>query len=172
MFAAIFIFLSLFLAIYLEVLVGSMGIIIPLTALSVFYFSVAFGWRMGLFIGLFAGTILDMLYGRAFLLSPYTMLAVAIFSFFWLHQGEPESVLLYFLPGAISAFISVFPLLLVNSIYYGGVLSNFFMLVFSSIAGAMLLPIMIPIYDSLARKLGLLQYHGAKSRELERISQY
>lgn len=172
MFSIVFTFLILFFAIYFEVLAGSMGIIIPLTALSVFYFSVTFGWKLGLFIGIIAGAILDMLYGRAFLLSPYTMITVCIFSFIWLHQGEPESVLLHFLPGTMTAFINVFPFLLLNTIYYGGFFNNLFIMIFSIIAGAMLLPIIIPIYDSLAKKSGILQYRGAKGRELERISQY
>lgn len=172
MYSIVFILLTLFFAIYCEVLVGSIGIIIPLTALSVFYFSVSFGWKSGIFIGIIAGTILDMLYGRTFPLSAYTMLAVAIFSLIWLHQGEPESVLLHFLPGTVSSFINVFPFLLLNTIHYGGIANNFFILLFSMVAGALMLPVLILVYDFLAKKLGLWQYRGAKNRELERITQY
>lgn len=161
--------MTLFLSIYFEILAGSLGIIVPFTALSVFYFSVTFGWRSGLFIGLLAGTVLDMLYGRTLMLTPIAMLTVAVFSVVWLHQGEPESVLLHFLPGAITAFITVFPILLINSIYYSAFFNNFLILVFSTIAGAMLLPMMIPLYDAIAKKLDLLLYQGAKNRALEKI---
>lgn len=172
MYSIAYIFLTIFLSVYIEVLAGSMGLILPFTALSVFYFSITFGWRTGLFIGIFAGTVLDMLYGRALIISPITMIAVAIFSVIWLHQGEPESVLLHFLPGTIVALISVLPLLLINTVFHGGLLNNFFILLLSTVAGAMLLPILIPVYDALAKKLDLLMYRGAKNRALERISNY
>ena len=145
-----------------------MGLIIPLTALSLFYFAIAHGWIAGMFIGILAGTMLDMLYGRTLMFSPFSMMFVAGISIFWLHKGEPESVILHFFPGAFVAFITVFPILLINTIHYGAVMSNFFILIFSTVAGAILLPIMIPLYDSLAKKQGLPLYRGAKSRALER----
>ena len=110
MFASVFIFLLIFLSIYIEVLAGSMGILFSLTALSVFYFSISHGWSVGLFVGLCAGTILDMLYGRGLLLTQFSMMMVTGFSVFWLHHGEPESVLLHFLPGAVISFIAIIPI--------------------------------------------------------------
>lgn len=168
MFVTIFIFLVIFLSLYFEVLAGSLGIFIPLTALSVFYFAIHRGWAAGMFIGLLAGTFLDLLYGRTMLLSSFTMMLAAGLSVFWLHKGEPESILLHFLPGAFVAFITTFPLLLINSLQYGSFIQNFFNLVFCTVTGAILLPIMIPIYDALAQKVELPLYRGAKARALER----
>jgi len=163
-----FIFLMLFCSIYFEILIGSLGIIIPFTALTIFYFSITKGWITGMLLGLIAGTILDLLYGRIYLLSSFSMISIAGLSIFWLHQGDPESVLLHFLPGALIAFLSVFPILLLNTIFYGAIINNLFILTFSSISGAILLPIIIPFYDILAKKIGITQYKGAKSRALER----
>lgn len=168
MFVIIFIFLIIFFSLYFEVLAGSMGLIIPLTALSIFYFAIAHGWVTGIFVGILAGTTLDMLYGRTLMLSPFSMMFVAGISVLWLHKGEPDSVVLHFFPGALVAFIAVFPILLINTIFYGAIVSNFFILVFSIATGAILLPILIPLYDSWAKKHGIPLYRGAKSRTLER----
>jgi len=168
MFVIMFVFLVIFLSLYFEVLVGSMGIFIPLTSLSVFYFAINRGWIAGMFIGIIAGAALDLLYGRTMMLSPFTMMFIAIISVFWLHKGEPESVLLHFLPGAFVAFIVTFPILFINSCLYESFMQNFFNLVFSTVAGAMLMPVMIPLYDALAEKAELPLYRGAKARALER----
>lgn len=163
-----FVFLVVFFSLYFEVMAGSMGIFFPLTPLVVFYFAINRGLITGMFIGLVAGAVLDLLYGRTLLLSPFTMMAAAGISLFWLHQGDPESVPLHFLPGAFVAFITTFPLLLINYVQYGSFLENFFNLVFCTVAGAILLPIMIPFLDSLAKKVELPLYRGAKARALER----
>jgi hypothetical protein len=168
MFVLMFVFLIIFVSLYCEVLVGSMGIFIPITSLSVFYFAIHRGWIAGMFIGLIAGTTLDLLYGRTLLLSSFTMMFVAGISIFWLHKGEPESVLLHFLPGAFVAFITTFPLLIINSFQYGSFVQNLLNLIFCTVAGAILLPVMIPLFDSLAKKVELPLYSGAKSRALER----
>lgn len=168
MFVLMFIFLVIFVSLYFEVMAGSMGIFIPLTSLAVFYFAINRGWVVGMLIGMIAGTVLDLLYGRTLMLSPFTMMFAAGISLFWLHQGDPESVLLHFLPGAFVAFINTFPILLINSIHYGSYMQNFFNLIFSTVAGALILPIMIPLLDALAKKVAIPLYRGAKARALER----
>ena len=163
-----FIFLIVFISIYLEVLAGSMGIIVPLTASSIFYISIAYGWRSGLVLSLIAGTVIDMLYGRTMLITPYCMMITVAVSFLWLHKGDPVSTLPNLIPGSLAAFIVAFPLLLMNAYFNGTYLHNFYLLIFSILCGAFMLPVIIGILDFIAEKQRLPLYRKARAQALER----
>jgi len=164
---ASFIFIILFISIYLEVLCGSFGIIIPFTAFSIFYISITFSLKSGIFFGFIAGTVLDTLYGRTFLISPFLMAAVTILADYWLHQGEPDSTLLHFLPGAAVTFIYVFPLMLFNILFNDITFSNSLNAFFALPAGALILPFFVTFIDYTAYLTGLPEYKTAKKRALE-----
>lgn len=163
-----FIFLVIFLSIYLEVLAGSMGIIVPATAIALFYLSIAYGWRCGLLVSLIAGTVIDMLYGRSMLITPYCMMLTVPVSLIWLHKGDPSSILPNLIPGSIAAFIVAFPPLLINAFFNGIYLHNFYLLVFSILCGAFMLPVVISLLDFVAERQRLPLYRKARALALER----
>lgn len=163
-----FIFLTVFISIYLEVLTGSMGIIVPLTGAAVFYLAIAYGWRTGLVISLVAGSAIDMLYGRALLITPYCMMLTVFASLLWLHKGDPVSALPNLIPGALTAFIVTFPWLALNTYFNHNYLQNLYLLIFSVLCGALMLPILIPIFDYIAEKQGLPLYRKAKAQAMDR----
>jgi len=163
-----FIFLIVFISTYIEVLAGSMGIIVPLTAASLFYLSIAYGWRTGLLVSLLAGTVIDVLYGREFLITPYFMMLTVSVSMIWLHKGDPVSTLPNLIPGGLAAFIVTFPLLAVNAYFNETYLHNLYLLVFSILCGAFMLPVIIGILDFIAEKQGLPMYRKARAQAMDR----
>ena len=167
MYNAIFVFLVIFISVYLEVLFGSFGLLLPFTALSVFYLSVTHSVKIGILIGIIAGVILDMLYGREMMLSPFSMIIIALLGHYWLFQGEIDSLFMHFLPGAGIAFVSVVPIVSYNVIFLNTSLSNFINCFFAIIAGGIMLPFLIAILDHLAGITGLTQYKTAKQRMLD-----
>jgi cell shape-determining protein MreD len=164
-----FIFIILFLSIYLEVLCGSFGIIIPFTAFSIFYLSITYSLKSGILIGFIAGTILDTLYGRTFLISPFLMAGITLLADYWLYQGEPESPIIHFLPGLAVTFLYVFPLILFNIVFQNIAFSNSLNAFFSLPAGAFILPFYLTILDYIAYLTDLPQYKFAKKRALEEL---
>ena len=160
---AAFIFIIVFFSIFFEVLAGSIGIIIPLTAISVFYISVTFGWRKGVVISLIAGSVVDLLYGRTVLLSPLLMVLTVMAGLLWLHKGDPVSILPNLIPGTLTAFIVTFPFLALSAYFYGNYLHNFYLLTFSMVSGSLLLPLIIAFLDSMAERQKLPLYRKAKA---------
>jgi len=169
MLKAAFIFILLFISIYFEVLSGSFGIIIPFTAFAIFYLSITYSLKSGIFFGFLAGTVLDTLYGRTFLISPFLMAAITLLADYWLHQGEPDSPFLHFLPGTAVTFLYVFPLMLFNIVFHNIAFSNSLNAFFALPAGAFILPFYITISDYIAYLTNLPQYRFAKKRALEEL---
>ncbi len=167
MYSAAFIFLCVFISVYLEVLAGALGIVMPLTALCVFYLAVSRGWISGMFVGMLAGAVLDLLYGRSMLISAFLMIAVAGLSNVWIHWGDTHSALFHFLPGACAALVAVIPPVILNSMRLASLHNSILVLIFSTLSGAVLLPVMIPLYDLAAEMVGLPLYSTARSRVLQ-----
>ena len=166
--AAAYLFLVVFLSVYFEVMAGAMGIIVPLAALTVFYLSISFGWRAGLITGTLAGLALDMLYGRELILTPCFMMLTVGAAEFWLYRGDPVSILPNLIPGAAAAFLTSFPALAVNSYNTGALMHNFHLLVFSTVSGALLLPLIISLLDYAAEKFGLPLYRKARAAAMNK----
>jgi cell shape-determining protein MreD len=169
MYNSIFVFLVIFISVYIEVLFGSFGILLTFTAFAVFYLAVTHSVKIGVIIGIIAGITLDMLYGRTMMISPFSMIFIAILGHYWLFQGEIDSLLMHFLPGAATAFISVFPIILFNVLFLNTSLNNFINCFFAVIAGGAILPFYIAILDHLAGITGLTQYKTAKQRMLDEM---
>jgi hypothetical protein len=162
-----FIFLIVFTSIYFEVIAGTMGIILPLTAIAIFYLAITFGWKRGILLSVLAGTVIDMLYGRSIIVSPYLMIFTVAASMFWLHKGDPVSILPNLIPGATASFLVTFPLLAVNTYRTELYTKNAFILLVAVISGGFLLPIMIAFFDYLAEKQGLPLYRKAKAAAMD-----
>ena len=113
-----YIFLLLFLSIFWELLFGSYGIIVPFTAVIIFYLTMIYNLKIGIMLAIIAGFLLDILYVRTFYLSPITLSFISFFSLFWLHKGIVKSIHLQMLPGGIIAFIYTFPILFINYFLY------------------------------------------------------
>ncbi|MFA6567563.1 MAG: hypothetical protein WCS96_05070 [Victivallales bacterium] len=171
MIAASYIFIVLFVSVMLEVMAGSSGVIIPLSALAVFYFSMVYGWRFGLFLGFISGLAVDMLYGRDIPVSALSFAAVSGVTVFWLLKGETKDFYLHVVPGILTAAIAVTPVLLLHSeeIAVSGFANFAFLFLFSVTAGAFCLPFLIIFLDMLSEWLGMELYRSARENIGERM---
>ena len=163
-----FIFLILFFSVYLEVLLGSAGIIVPLSAISIFYLAVTFGWKNGILLSIITGTVIDMLYGRTIIITPYLMMLTVAAGTFWLHKGDPVSIMPHLIPGATVALIITLPFLAFNAYRTDMFLNNLYKLTISIVSGSLLLPMMIAFFDYLAFKQGMPLYRKAKAAILDK----
>jgi len=161
--AAAFVFVTLLASIHLETMAGSMGVLAPVAALAVFYFSTSFGWRAGAVAGIIAGTAVDAIYGRAFFATPLEMLAVVALSRIWLHQGDPSSPFPNLIPGAAAAVIVSLPQLAWNAWISRDIQRDALLLAFAVGFGAFVLPLMIQVLDFMAGKLALPKYKTARA---------
>lgn len=163
-----FAFLCLFFSVFLETLAGSLGIVVPLTAVCVFYLSISFGLLPGMLAGVLAGTALDLLYGRSSLLSPFAMIIVSSVSYVWLYKGDTLSAVFHLLPGAAAGFIAVFPGVLLGICRHGNFVPPLMSLAFASLCASFMLPTLIFLCDHFAEKVALPLYRTARSRAEDR----
>lgn len=166
--ASAFIFLVLFTAIFMEVVFGALGWLIPLSALAIFHISIVYGWRTGMIAGVVAGAVIDSLYGRSAMTTPFAMILIAYGSVLWLNKGDTSSILPNFLPGAIAGFVVALPLLLLNAWWRKSVFPNMEVLIFATISGSLILPAMIAFLDYISEKSGLPMYQKAKAAAKDR----
>ena len=171
MIRATFIFLILFFTIYIELIFGSFGLVLPAVACAVFYFAVNYGWKLTLIIAIIAGMLLDILFGRGTFYSPFTFIAVTIFGSYWLHKGVVKVVSIQWIPGVMVALISSAPVFFSTYSRYdsGFILLIFMLLKFLSslILGGLFLPMLVLILDVLSVKFELPEYFNAKKRLYE-----
>ena len=161
--AMAFIFVVVLTAIHVETFAGSMGVLAPLTALTVFYFSGVFGARAGIFIGVAAGAVLDALYCRAGFATPVEMAVVAALAPVWIRQGDPASSLPNLLPGAAAALIVTLPQILWSAWDSDAWPRGLLLAAFGAGFGAFAFPILIHLLDFIAAKLGLPRYKTARA---------
>ncbi len=163
-----YIFLCLFGAVYFELLAGSYGLMLPITAMLIFYFSVSNGWRVGLFSAVLAGTIIDLTFGRSWFLTPVLLAMTVGFAMIWFRRVEAKSIFLNSIPGAIIAFICICPLLLPDPWFLGLNFTSLFqassMLLFSMLFAAILLPFLVILLDIASEKLGFELYVDARDK--------
>jgi len=158
-----FVLVTLLASIHIETTVGSMGVLAPVTALAVFYFSTTFGWRAGVIAGVFGGAALDAIYGRPFPGTSTEMVVVAAMGRFWLHKGDPSSLLPNLIPGAAVAFVVSFPQLAWNAWSVNDFFRDTSLLLFCVGFGAFALPLMIQVLDYFSGKFSLPKYKTARA---------
>jgi uncharacterized membrane protein len=165
-------FVCFFSAVLAEVMLGDIGIVIPLTAMAVFYFSVSFGWQPGLIVAVMAGSTVDLLYARSIILSPLLFGVISLMSIFWLLREESKSPLMNTIPGLFIGLLAVLPPagagLWNTGISYSSLsqtVSNSFLGIFSAVLG---LPVMIVLLDELSSRTGLPGFRGARDRILRK----
>ncbi len=155
----LFVATVIILAMLIELLSGSIGLYLPLTALVAFYLYGSMSLEIGIFVALLAGIILDLVYGRTLILTPI-ILIVAIGAGWCLHRKRPE-LLLETIPSGIAVGIVVavgasvmrllnglphpFQRLPWEMVWLGGI-------------GLLLFPLVIIILDPIAQQLGFPRF--------------
>jgi uncharacterized membrane protein len=158
-----FIFIVMFTAIFMEVVCGALGWLIPFSALAIFHISIVYGWKNGMLAGVFAGAVIDSLYGRSAMTTHFAMIIIAAASVPWLHKGDTSSILPNFLPGAVAGFLVALPPLLFNAGWKKSLFPNMEIVIFATISGSLILPAMIAFLDYISEKSGLPTFLKAKA---------
>ena len=162
-----YIFLLMFFSIIGQILIGNLGVFLPITAIMIFYVTVCFGWQRGMFCAVVSGLVLDVLYGISNH-TPLLFLAVCGLAAFWLLYQQVRPASINFIPGILTALITVLPQMLIK-IYDNGwgiyifnewLPSMFFVMSFS----ALFLPFIIVVCDHFGKSLGLPVYVDAKNQ--------
>ena len=112
---AALIFLLMFLSITAEVFAGSFGLVLPFSAMAVFYISGLYGWRSGILAGVVAGALLDLLYGRTLPLTAFPLASVGGFALLWTVRGSMKSYLMQVLPGVATGLLISAEIMLYSS---------------------------------------------------------
>ena len=153
------------LAVACELILGSLGLFLPMTAVFLFYAAIVFGWRTGIWIAVIASCGLDLASGALLPRHLPGFIIVIALAWFWLNKVESESISLHLIPGALIApavWLSILPF------FPGSLFTN----VFSQLPGvvtaafccAILLPLEIFIFDTMNEKLGIDLYTNVKMR--------
>jgi len=166
-----YIFLILFFSILIELLFGSIGMLMPITAVSIFYITIVYNLKTGICLGFITGLFINTLYGHYLFPAPLSLIIVSILAFIWLHKGVLKNSSLQVIPGiTVSLVYSAPPLLISYFAYEQGFMLLFYklmILLVSTFLGAILLPTMIVILDSINSKIRLNLYQKAKERLIE-----
>lgn len=168
MYRVFFIFVILFFCIMLQLLLGNLGLFIPLYAPAVFYFAVVYGWRIGAICGCIAGIAIALLYGGNPALEALSAITVAVIAVFWLHRSDTHNLPVHFIPGAIIGAVIFLPHMFYAMQYSTGhsqlILAEIMEMIFSAVFSALLLPVVIYILDWQSKLVGLPLYVEAKKQ--------
>jgi len=168
----VYLFSVFFISISLEVLSGSFGILLPITALIIFYFTVTYCWEYGIFLAGICGIITDSLFARDIFYSPFVFFAVVLFGALWLRRAESKMLLAHLFPGGIIAVITTAPHLITGTFSLGvsvqAIMQNISTLIFSVFISAMLFPLIIVILDSFSKYFGFELYVDARDKFIAR----
>ncbi len=157
---------------WLQLLSGSIALHLPLCLCGIFYISIAYSWRKGLFWAVLCGISLDLFYYREFFVSAWAFIAVVIFAEYWLRKTDMRHLRNCIFPGAVVAFISVFPLWVYKILIY----SNDVVAVFKDMLpitiyllcfNALMLPFLVMVLDEIGEKIKLPLFANANKRLLE-----
>jgi len=161
-----YIFLLMFISFFFELYFGMYKLILPFTAISIFYLTIIYSPKTGIILALVTGYFLDTLLGRMLYISPFTLVLVSLFAYFWLHKGVVESIHLQILPGAGTAYIYTFPLIissfLINAITLYTFFNSVLILLVAIVFGSLLLPILILILDPINSKIKISRFTETK----------
>jgi hypothetical protein len=168
MIKVVYIFLLIFISIFIQVLVGSAGLILPITALSIFYLTIITDWQTGILTAAITGSIVDIIYGRTIFLSPALLVIVALLAILWLYKGELKYLPLQTIPAGFISFIYICPGLFVTyHLYEQGVylfLEKLLIVLLSLILSSLIFPPFIVLMDKINTPLKLNLYIKSKER--------
>lgn len=154
----------------LEALSRSLGLFLPLTAFSVFYFSCTSGLKTGLIAAAVFGILLNGIYGHISLLSPILLMIAVPFALLFRKNISNYSLLLLPAVGGLLTLL-ITPL---HILHYGGVPALMALapnLFISFLFSVLLLPALTALSDKLSAPLGLTRFaeivHRGTDAEME-----
>lgn len=168
MIKVVYIFLLIFISIFIQILVGSTGLILPITALSIFYITIITEWQTGILTAAIAGSIIDILYGRTIFLSPLLLAIIALFAVVWLYKGDLKKLPIQIVPAGCISFTYICPSLFTT--YYMHehgfylLLGKLVIVLLSAILSSLIFPFFIMLMDNINTPLKLNLYKKSKER--------
>ena len=168
MIKVVYIFLLIFTSIFIQILAGSAGLILPITALSIFYITIITEWQTGILTAAIAGSIVDILYGRTIFLSPALLVIIALLAVVWLYKGELKNLPIQTIPAGFISFIYICPELFVTyHVHEYGfylLLGKLLIVLLSIILSSLIFPPLIMLMDKINTPLRLNLYTKSKER--------
>ena len=149
-----------------ELCFGQAGMLVPLTAISGFYFTVSQRWDRAVIPFAVACTLLDLSYGRfvplSVLLVPFVLLAGS----YWREHGNRSSLVTQVLPGGLIGS-AAFAIASLHAVCYGmnsGRILDFLPFrtgVQSFAAGGCAMPVLVAVLDTVMRAFGFRRYSAS-----------
>ncbi|MBQ7652029.1 MAG: hypothetical protein IJS15_13775 [Victivallales bacterium] len=155
-------------AVIAELCFGLSGLMVPLTAISGFYFTVTQRWDRAVIPFLVASTVLDLSYGRLAPLSMLLVPLVLVAGSYWRIHGNTRSLATQVLPGCmigVGAFITTSLYAACYGMNSGRILDflPFRTAVQCFASGGCAMPILVIILDTVMRAFGYRRYSTYKS---------
>lgn len=150
-------------SVLLEALIRSAGLFLPLAVCSVFYFSYLHGPAAGVPVALTAGFLLDAVFGYSAAFSALAMLSAVPAAWFLRDAVESESPLFLIPAGALLPLFTTLPPVLIRG-GFGTALELLPHLFLASVAGALLLPATVMLFDRFAALLALPLFRDVKKK--------
>ena len=172
----IFILLIIFAGVFVQSILGTAGIYLPITALLIFYISVNFNILRALFYALCCGIIADVAGGYQFPCHIFIYSLLPLFGLYWVKAHELRPLYLNFLPGMLVATIQIVPLMIMS--LYSDDLGVYLLRKWTPtlsggiIFGALFMPLGITILDYFATSLELTRYQDAGNISTERYKRW
>ncbi len=168
MIKVVYIFLLIFISIFIQILAGSSWLILPITALSIFYLTIITDWQTGILTAAIAGSIIDIIYGKTIFLSPVLLVIIALLAILWLYKGELKFLPLQTIPAGFITFIYICPDLFVTyHVHEQGfylLLEKMLILLLSIILSSLVFPPFIALMDKINTPLRLNLYTKSQER--------
>lgn len=158
----------MFISIFLQLLIGATGLILPITALSIFYLSIISDWQTGIITAAVTGSVVDLLYGRTIFLSPLLLIIISLLAILWLYKGELKYIPFQFIPGGVISLIYICPeLFFTYHVHEQGFylfLEKLLIVLLSFILSSLIFPPFIILMDRINTQLKLNLYTKSQER--------
>lgn len=156
-----------FLALVGEVVAGDYGVVLPLFATAVFYFTVVLGWRRTSGWFLVFGSVLDLAFGRGVPVSLVALPGVQAFAMFWRRHGDCRrwgaQAVAGLAVGLISGGVALVLLVLPGARWSAGLAGEVLCILGeASLGGALLLPLLCIALDAAADHLVFDSYQQVR----------
>ncbi len=160
-----------FLAVVAEAIAGRHGLVLPVCGATLFYFTVVSSWRRALVPFLVAGVVLDLTLIRTTPATALLVLPITVLALFWRWHGDCRNVPAQVIPGAMVGLMSSCGLVLMESVPiepWSVALArrSVGIIVQTTVAGAVLLPVLTRFLDRTAEKLDFPQYSAIQDNLL------
>lgn len=159
------------LAVGIELVAGSHGVVLPLFAAVAFCLLVAQGARRALPVLILVGAVLDLAYGRPLPAQAVLLVLLAGVADAWRRHGDCRHPLLQFVPGLAVGTLAAVVLVVLVCLPGGAslgwpVLAHYgWIAVQAVIGGTVLTPLVMALLDGGGKRLGLPLYARARNRQ-------